>query len=92
MRLGGEKMYDDSLTVSELDDRYPVGQMFWYDDVLCEAIGHPNLAVYSDGEGKLFIRGRVADVDPEGQHRAWPVGREAGFPPHRCASFIEGSA
>jgi hypothetical protein len=85
VRLGGMKMHEDALTVTGLDEHYPVGQMFWYDDVLCEAVGHPNIAVYSDPDGKLFIRGRVQDVDPLGAHKAWPIGREAGFPPHRCA-------
>jgi len=80
-----------SNTVSELDDKFPAGQWFWYDDVLCEAIAHPNLAVYSNGDGVLFIRGRVLDVDPLGQHKGLSEGHEQGFMPHRCAEFVEGS-
>jgi hypothetical protein len=80
------KLGDGGYSVDALDDLYPVGLQFWYDDVLCTAIPHQSsIAVYSDGEGALFIRGRVEDVDPLGKHRKWPVGREAGFPPHRCA-------
>jgi hypothetical protein len=81
---------DGSYTVEMLDEKFSVGQMFWFDDVLCEAVPqHGQIAVYSDGEGKLFIRGKVLDVDPDGAHKAWPVGRVAGFPPHRCAPGSE---
>ena len=81
---------DDEFTVEQLDEFYPVGQMFWFDDVLCEAVAYQgNIAVYSDGDGKLFLRGKVLDVDPEGAHRKWPIGRIAGFPPHRCANLLE---
>lgn len=89
VKLGGEKMFDDSATVVELDDAFPVGQMFWYDDVLLEAVGHPNIAVYSEPDGHLKIWGKVLDVDPEGQHRNLPEGRQGGWPPHRCVPFAE---
>lgn len=78
-----------SMTIDALDERFPVGQMFWYDDVLCEAVANPNIAVYPDIEGKLFIRAKVLDVDPMGKHRGWPVGKVSGFPPHRCADFLD---
>jgi hypothetical protein len=80
--------HDGEYTVDQLDEIFPVGQMFWFDDVLCEAVAHPNIAVYSDPEGKLFIRGKILDVDPDGAHRDWPVGKVSGFPPHRCADFM----
>jgi len=76
--------------VSDLDAAYPVGTMFWYDDVLCEAVEYQGgSAIYPDSEGKLFIRGKICSVDPEGQHRGWPLGKTNGFPPHRCADFME---
>jgi hypothetical protein len=89
MRLGGEKMHDDAQTVIALDDKYPVGQMFWFDDVLCEAVGHPNIAVFSDEKGHLLVWGKVLDVDPEGKYKDLPIGRHGGWPPHRCAAFTD---
>jgi hypothetical protein len=86
------EFHDYGDNFSQLADIFEVGQKFWYDDVLCEAVpAKPSpLAVYSDGDGeKLFIRGKVLDVDPEGQHKAWPIGRVAGFPPHRCVNALE---
>jgi hypothetical protein len=80
----------DANTVAELDDIFPVGEQFWYDDVLLEAVGHPNIAVFSDPEGKLLIWGRVISVDEMGQHKNLPEGRHGGWPPHRCVPFMEG--
>lgn len=89
--------YDEQgyqLKLGDLLAHFPVGEMFWYDDVLCEAVeyGHSGEAVYPNAEGKLFIRGKICSVDPEGQHRGWPIGKSNGFPPHRCAEFSEGLA
>jgi hypothetical protein len=77
--------------VADLDEQFPVGDTFWYDDVLLEAVGHPNIAVFPDPEGNLLIWGRVISVDPEGQHRNLPEGRHGGWPPHRCVPFAEGA-
>ena len=78
--------------VGDLDDQYPVGQNFWFDDVLLEAVAHPNIAVFSDPEGNLLIWGRVISVDPEGKYRNLPEGRHGGWQPHRCVPFMEGVA
>lgn len=75
-------------TFARIADSYPVGKMFWYDDVLCEAVAYAGgMAVYPDADGVLYIRAKVLDVDPEGAHRKWPVGKINGFPPHRCADL-----
>lgn len=77
--------------VSDLDEQFPVGENFWFDDVLLEAVGHPNIAVFSDPEGNLLIWGRVISVDPEGKYRNLPEGRHGGWQPHRCVPFLEGA-
>lgn len=86
-----KKTHSDDL--ASIFDRYQVGQMFWFDDVLCEAVEYSNSgqAVYPDAEGKLFVRGKILDVDPMGKHKNWPVGKVNGFPPHRCSSLMEGA-
>ena len=87
------EVHKDDLDVEELFDFYAPGQMFWFDDVLCEAVeyGASGEAVYPDAQGKLFIRGKVLDVDPEGAHKDWPVGKVNGFPPTRCCGLLEGA-
>src|SRR3954453_18505556 len=82
-----------SHSIVELMNLYPAGQMFWYDDVLCEAVEFADTgeAVYSDPHGALFIRGKILDVDPGGANKDWPVGKTTGFPPHRCAELMEGA-
>ena len=77
------------LNLADLMQQFQPGTMFWYDDVLCEAVHYNGgSAVYPDPEGKLFIRAKICSVDPEGQHRGWPIGKVNGFPPHRCAEFM----
>lgn len=88
-KLGQVLDGETPVSVEDLDDRFPAGQMFWYDDVLCEAVAHPKLAVYPDADGLLFIRARVLDVDPEGAHKTWAEGFEFDALPHRCADFVE---
>jgi hypothetical protein len=84
------KRTTDNTDTGKLCTEYPVGELFWYDDVLCEAVEYAGgEAVYPDPEGNLFIRGKIVDVDPEGHHRNWPVGKINGFPPHRCANWTE---
>ena len=78
--------------LDQLCEIYPVGQMFWFDDVLCEAVDYQGgLAVYPDAVGKLFIRGKILDVDPLGKHKDWPVGKINGFPPRRCSDLMTGA-
>ena len=80
--------------IADLMDIYPVGQMFWFDDVICEAVeyGSTGEAVYSDAQGVLFVRGKILDVDPEGAHKGWPVGKVNGFPPRRMALLMDGAS
>ena len=87
MKLGQILFGPGAVTVSELADKYPVGEMFWYDDVLCEAVACPHLAVHPDADGLLFIRAKVLDVDPDGAHKNWAEGHEFDALPHRCADF-----
>lgn len=91
MKVGEHKPEDFGkfLSVQALDEDYPVGQMFWFDDVLCEAVAKPNIAIHSDAEGNLLVWAKVLDVDPEGAHKTWPEGHEFGAWPHRCAAFEE---
>ena len=91
--VGNQGDTTGDFTVYELCEKYPVGQMFWFDDVLCEAVSysHSLLAVYPNADGTLFVRGKILDVDPEGKHRKWPIGKINGFPPHRCSNLMEGA-
>ena len=92
-RLRENETYERSQNVADLCEIFPVGEMFWYDDVLCEAVEyHGGEAIYPGPDGKLFVRGRICSVDPEGQHRGWPIGKTNGFPPHRCVDFAEALA
>lgn len=80
------------LNLADLAEAYPVGAMFWFDDVLCEAVPYMGgMAIYPDAVGKLFVRGKILDVDPLGKHKDWPIGKVNGFPPHRCADFVSGA-
>jgi hypothetical protein len=76
--------------LNELADSYPVGQMFWFDDVMCRAVErNGGMAVFPDPEGYLLIQAEVLDVDPEGKYRSWPVGKIFEAQPHRCFSLAE---
>ena len=76
--------------LNDFADDYPIGTMFWMDDVLCEAVErNGGMAVYPDPDGYLLIWAKVLDVDPEGQYRDWPAGKMFGAQPHRCADLVE---
>lgn len=92
LKIAGQKAigFDEGMLLGDLCSDYPIGTMFWMDDVLCEAIErNGGLAVYPDPEGYLLINAKVLDVDPEGQYRSWEVGKIFGAQPHRCADFVE---
>jgi hypothetical protein len=76
--------------LTELADKFSVGSMFWYDDVLCEAVERQgNMAVFPDAEGFLLIQAKVLEVDPQGAYRNWPVGKIFEAQPHRCFDLME---
>jgi hypothetical protein len=80
------------LSLDELMVEYSAGQMFWFDDVLCEAVADQyGNVVSADSRGNLEITAKVLDVDPEGAHRGWEEGKIIAVPPHRCADFVEAS-
>ena len=85
-----EASQERTWALNDLADDYPIGTMFWMDDVLCEAAErNGGMAVYPDPDGYLLIWAKVLDVDPEGQYRDWPAGKMFGAQPHRCADLVE---
>lgn len=78
-----------AMTPSQLDEIFPVGQMFWFEDCLVTAVpAHGGLACFPDSKGSMLMRGCVEDVDPEGPHKEW-VGKISVFPAAKCLALSE---
>lgn len=76
--------------LNEYADKFPVGTMLYFDDVLCRAVERQGgLAVFPDPDGFLLIQCEVLEVDELGKYREWPAGKIFGAAPHRCFDLME---